>query len=253
MNEKTFFKTSDGTKLNGFLEKNKLNRNVCVIMCHGIRSNSNERGNFTELCKILNSINIDSFRFDFRGHGESSVDFIEVSVTSMINDLEAAVEFVQKLGYSKILLLGASMGASILPLIDYGKYTNIVGLIFWYPITMYEKTNIFTEGSINEALEKGYIEKINKSGRVCRLSRKLMIEVKKYKPLEKLESNVLAKLFVHGTKDEVSFLENSTDASQCSLNSKVVVIEDGTHGFFDNREHFKIALNQTINFINNYS
>ena len=247
--KKYFFKTSDGIELNGILEKNNTRNNVCVIMCHGIRSDSNERGNFVELYKALNDRGIDSFRFDFRGHGENTLDFIEVSITSMINDLEATIELIQKLKYNKIVLLGASMGASILSLIDYDKYVDIIGLILWYPITIYEKSNIFTEKSINEALEKGYIKKISKAGRVCKLSKELMLESKKYKPLGKLKNNTLAKLFIHGAKDEVSFLENSTKAAEQSPNSKLITVENGTHGFFDNRKHFKVALDHTINFI----
>ena len=118
--EKIKYLTSDEIELNGILEKN--NSSTCVIMCHGIRSEKEEHGNFTKLAKALNENNIDSFRLDFRGHGENNTDFSQVTIDGEIKDLESTLDMISNIGYKDIILLGASFGGGIISLIDIKKY-----------------------------------------------------------------------------------------------------------------------------------
>ena len=99
-----------------------------MICCHGIRSDKSEWGNFTKLSQKLQENGISCYRFDFTGHGESSRDFSEFCISEGIKDLEKAIEYVEQLGYQKIVVLGASFGAGIAGLVDYWKYSRVVAV-----------------------------------------------------------------------------------------------------------------------------
>ena len=246
--EKIGYKSIDNTDLNGILEKN--GSNTCIILCHGIRSGKEEHGNFTKLVEILNESKIDSFRFDFRGHGDNKSDFSTVTIDGEIKDLEASIDIISNMGYKNIILLGASFGGGTVSLIDFEKYSNIKGLILWYPCIVYKETDIFCEENVNKAFEKGYLEtKSIKTGKTFIFSKELMMQTTKYKPYDALLSNSLPKLFIHGNDDKNVYYESVEKCAKESINSKLIIIENGTHGFFDNTEHFKLVLNETVEYI----
>ena len=246
--EKIKYLTSDEIELNGILEKN--NSSTCVIMCHGIRSEKEEHGNFTKLAKALNENNIDSFRLDFRGHGENNTDFSQVTIDGEIKDLESTLDMISNIGYKDIILLGASFGGGIISLIDIKKYSNIKGLVLWYPCIVYSDTDLFCVENLNKALKEGFFEtKSMKTGKRFIFSRELMIQTTKYKPYESLLNNTLPKLFIHGNNDKNVFYENIEKCANECKNSKLFIIENGKHGFFDNQEHFKFVLEKTVKYI----
>lgn len=240
--------TSDNIELNGILAKN--NSNTCVIMCHGIRSGKEEHGNFTKLAKNLNENNIDSFRFDFRGHGENNTDFSKVTIAGEIKDLEATIYNILNLGYKNIILLGASFGGGIVSLINTKKYEQIKGLILWYPCIVYKDTDLFCMENVRKSLKEGFLEtKSTKTGKKFIFSKELMLQTTKYKPYDSLLNNLLPKLFIHGNNDKNVFYENIEKCANKCKNAKLFIIENGTHGFFDNEEHFKFVLNKTVEYV----
>ena len=70
-------------------------------MCHGLKTDREEYGDFTELSKILLDNGYDSFRFDFRAHGKSEGKDIEMTMDGLKKDLEATLYLVQNEGYSR--------------------------------------------------------------------------------------------------------------------------------------------------------
>lgn len=79
MEEKIFYKTTNNIKLCGLLSKVN-SSNKIVILCHGIRGNKTERKSFNKLTSYLAENNYNSFRFDFRGHGESTGNDYEMTM-----------------------------------------------------------------------------------------------------------------------------------------------------------------------------
>ena len=70
--------------------------NEIVILCHGLKANRTERGSFDHLVEALRVNNINSFRFDFRGHGESSGKDFEMTVSGEKEDLESTIKMLSK-------------------------------------------------------------------------------------------------------------------------------------------------------------
>lgn len=249
--EKVKYNTDDGNIIVGILDKSNKS-DICVIMCHGIRADKDEHGNFIKLSEKLNEEGIDNIRFDFRGHGESNKTFSEVTISGEIKDLETTIEYITDLGYKKIIILGASFGGGITGLIEYSKYNNVIALVLWYPALIYSDVNIFTKENIEKAVEEGYYEsKSIKTGRVYKFSKGLMLESLKYKPYEILLKNTLQKLLVHGNKDEIVSYKSTEKLANESTNIKLLIVKDGTHGFFDNEEHINDAINNTVQYIKN--
>lgn len=247
--EKIIYKTSDNVELNGILETNK--SDTCIIMCHGIRSGKEEHGNFTKLAQLLNKNNIDSFRFDFRGHGENSSDFSSVNIKGEINDLEASIELISQKNYKNIILLGASFGGGIISLIDFQKYYLVKGLILWYPAIVYSETELFCKANLNKAIKQGFLETQSiKNGKKYIFSKELMLQTQIYNPYDALLNNNLPKLFIHGNNDKDVDYKSIEKCARESLNSELIIIENGTHGFFDNQEHLNKVLNKTLKYIN---
>lgn len=66
-----------------------------VVMCHG-RDSSKDSESYTTLEKLLIEIGIASFRFDYRGHGESDFEHANLTVTGTIRDISSVIDYLYK-------------------------------------------------------------------------------------------------------------------------------------------------------------
>ncbi len=77
-----------------------------VFVCHGFGGNKDRQGEYLDLAeKGFNTV-----LFDFRGNGESDGDFIDQTLSSRIEDLEAVVEHFSP---SSCVLFGTSFGGKV--------------------------------------------------------------------------------------------------------------------------------------------
>ena len=182
MEEKIFYNTTDNITLCGLLSKVN-DSNKIVILCHGIRGNKNERRSFEKLTSNLAENNYNSFRFDFRGHGESTGNDYEMTITKEIEDVDSTIKFLNTKGYDEFILLGASFGGSIISLLDYSEY-NVEALIVWYGALDYKGTSVdlFSLESKKIADEQGYFTTYSNSGREFKLGKDLFEEIYKTVP-----------------------------------------------------------------------
>lgn len=132
------------------------NKNYCAILCHGIRADKEEHGNFQKLSHRLLESKISTYWFDFTGHGKSEKNFSDFTISVAIKDLESAIQYVTQLGYEKIIILGASFGAGIVSLVDYSKFSNVIALVLWYPALIYSDAQIFSKENVKRAIRTGY-------------------------------------------------------------------------------------------------
>ncbi len=109
MNEKIFFENSHGLKICGILEEPNNKRDKIVIVVHGYSSNKN-RSSAREIAEELIKRNVNSFRIDLYGCGESEGEFENQTITSSVDDISSAIKLMKKRGYKKIDLFGSSAG-----------------------------------------------------------------------------------------------------------------------------------------------
>lgn len=108
-----------------------------VIMAHGFTGTNTEFGfSFVELSRKLEKEGIASVRFDFIGSGISDGEFIDMTLTSEIEDLKSIINYIKTLEYinkDKIALLGMSQGGVVSGMVAAIKREDIKALCLWSP------------------------------------------------------------------------------------------------------------------------
>jgi len=107
---KVHFFNSKHQKLVGILHENKTDK--IIIICHGM-TGSKENNFIPLLSNNLFENGFSVLRFDFTGNGESGKEINEGTYSQEINDLGNAIDFLEKLNYKKICVIGHSMGGTV--------------------------------------------------------------------------------------------------------------------------------------------
>ncbi|MGM9877876.1 MAG: alpha/beta hydrolase [Bacilli bacterium] len=249
MEEKIIYE-SEKFNLCGLLSRRNDN-DLIVVLCHGYLGDKNETGLFDMLKIKLIEENLNSFRFDFRAHGESSGNDDDISLTGEIKDLENTLDMLKMKGFNKFILVGSSLGGAIVSLIDHSKY-NILNMIIWYGALDFNKIKKgdFTKENMEIAKKNGYYIKYSKHNNNYRkISYQLFKDFDTYKPYVNLQKLDFPILLIHGTKDELVNYESSINTHKLYKNSKLIIIENAKHLFIDSIENRNYAINETVNFI----
>jgi hypothetical protein len=100
--------------------ENHHNQDICVVMFHGFTGNKMETNRmFLKIDQMLEKNAISSLRFDWFGHGESDLEFSDLTVNLLIKQGKTILNYAKN-HYKKIYLLGFSMGGLIaLNLLDF--------------------------------------------------------------------------------------------------------------------------------------
>ena len=241
--DKIFYIDNNKRRLCGILNKCNDKKQI-VVICHARTSNKNSRPT-TKISNILTENDINNFRFDFVSCGESDGTYDDYNVTNMIKNLNDSLSMLQeKYDYDEFILIGCSMGARIIAYADNIKY-KINKLIFWYGALDYGR-KIFNLPNEKERVAKkqGYYE----GEKGWKFPYSYFVDERKYITYKKIIKNNIHKLFVHGTKDPYVSYKSSVNINKKCTNSKIVLIENGDHGFHDEK-NMKEALEKTLEFI----
>src|SRR4030042_7166063 len=254
MEEKIYFINTDGLKLCGILTKPQKETQKCIILCHGITFTKDEDGIFTELAKRLADNGFTVFRFDFRGHGESEGNSIDLTITGEKKDLEAAVKFLQSLGYKDFGITVASFGGGAVSLFVAENENLIKALVLWNAIIDYHsilrselpwpKEN-FGQEAMKKLVSQGYVEI---GSRKFKVGKALFAELRQLEPWKGIQNLEIPMLFIHGDKDFYVPHEDSVKFSKLFKNAKLKIIKGGEHGFHDNKKDSDRADKATIQF-----
>lgn len=242
---KIHFRSGDGLDLVGILDEPKAKTNACIILCHGFRLNKDESGNFIALAARLAASGFAVFRFDFRAHGESEGEPVDLTLTGEKEDLEAAFKFLTNKGYSNFGIVAASFSAGSVALFIPAHQEHFKALALLYP-------RLDFNGFIKKRwLAGGQKELLAKQEFVYykdfRVGKKLVEEMLKIHPIEELKKLRMPILFVHGDKDQSVPYEESVSYAKI-LNSKLVTIKGSGHGFFDNEQDLAQAVGAVDDF-----
>lgn|GEM_PF-62589 len=109
--EPVTFTSSDHVKLSGWLIPAAQPTDKVVIEAHGYRQNRMLDKPALPMAKALHDAGYAVLMFDFRDEGQSGGNEVTVGLYEQ-RDLTAAVSYANQAGYSRVGLLGFSMGAS---------------------------------------------------------------------------------------------------------------------------------------------
>ena len=232
------FPSLDGVRLDGTLSIAE-NAQALSVLVHGITTDRNEDGFYTDLANLLSKQGISSLRFDLRGHGKSGSKYEEVTLCGIMNDIEAAVNEIHRSVKSDkkiISLIAASFSGGVAahwcsehlaevstlillnPLLDYG-------LRMLYSKPFWNGTRL-TDDGIKELNEKGWLPHGE-----FRMGRALIDELPFIRPYEKMAGITFPILTIHGDRDSSVPIEIARRYGLPNKNCQFVTIEGAEHGF----------------------
>ena len=250
--EKHKFKSSE-LELAGVLTHPEIETKDCIILCHGLGVDKDELGQATELAHRLAEVGFAVFRFDFRCHGESQGNSIDLTITGEQTDIDSAVKFLQKLGFERFGIQASSFAAGPVVLYAAENQKHLKALCFYYPLLDYRSMfhpelpwpkEMFSVEQMNHLNEKGYLELDNK----FRIGKALFAEALTIEPFKELNKLKVPVLFIHGNKDTYVPYSDSEIYSKVPEVSKLITIDGADHGFIFKKEHKEQAFTSTVNF-----
>lgn len=224
-----------------------------VVFCHGFSGNRIEaRRLFVRQARMLARRGVAAVTFDYRGNGESSGEFYEMSVTTLRADALAAIEYVRgkvaphplRLG-----LLGYSMGGMVASLTAGRKPEGLRAVALWAGVACYPSVLHGILGcTIAEALET-FEFPYERDG--WPMSRAFFEEVERTCPSAAVVVAKKPVLIVHALDDSVVEPENAREFEQAltaaGVEHEMERLAEGGHGFGDwkTQEHL---LARTLDF-----
>ena len=248
MEQKIYFQNSKGDKLCGVLSNPSRDKSKpIIILVHGFHSSKNTKS-FKLLRELLEKKNVSTFRFDIYGHGESDGLFENVTISEAVDDILKSIEFLKKLGYKKIGLLGSSFGGNA-SIIAATKTKDLTFLTLKSPVSdygeFYEKE--FSPEQIKDWKEKGFTYRADGEDNL-KLNYSFYDDVKNNLGYDVALQIKIPTLIVHGDADKSVPVEQSIETSKLIPDCKLVLIKGADH-IYTNPEHFKLMSRTFAEFI----
>ncbi len=227
MTEKITFKNSKGLNLVGILDPVRTDK--IVLICHGFTSYK-DSPKLIKLADALGKADFATLRFDFGGHGESDSRSIG-AVSEQVDDLKSAIAFVKKKGYTKISLMGSSLGG-LTCILAVDETTPAV--VLFAPVTAAKTPKDYRDPQIRKELEEKGHHIISRHGKEFKIEKQYVTEREQLNQKEMLSKIKCPVLIIQGDKDDDVHVDNSKNAMQfLSKESKLEIIEGASHGLYE--------------------
>lgn len=225
-----------------------------VILCHGFGSGKNSKTNRL-LAQKLNEQNIASFRFDFKGHYDSEGDISNVTISSGVEDLVAAIQFLKTcecVGFSKLALVGSSYGGNVA--LWYAAYhDDIRALVLKSPVSDYCKVreSQLGETGICEWQKKGFAL-IEGGGEQVKTNYEFYNDAKSKNTYELARNIKIPTLIFHGDKDDnVPIVQSIELAKVLGGYTHLEIVKGANHGYKE-PEQIDFVIHQSVHFLKKY-
>ncbi len=237
METKHHFRSYDGTELEGTLVVGNGSRDALVLMVHGITSSRDEFGLFSDFAKHLARVGTSSFRFDYRCHGVNEEHMEFMTLSGIVNDIEAAAKCaLEQAGASSIHIVGMSFGGGLSAFWAATTKNTVSSVVMLAPVIDYEEDiigqyGLLVDDRLDERAqhmlqENGCLE----TGGVCYGSA-LVNELRYISGIEGLRRLKCESLIIHGDADTVVPYESSERFVKLNAQSRLVNIPGTDHGF----------------------
>lgn len=243
---------NEGTKLFGILHRPLGEKEYpAVLFCHGLAGHKvGKHRMYVSIAECLSRVGIASFRFDFRGSGDSEGEFGEMTLEGEVRDAVKAFEFLSEqpgVDATRIGAYGRSFGGAIAVMASH-RFDNIKSLVLWAPVfngeQWEEQWEKVQSGKVDEERRhelmriNGQMPSLNFYGELIRLS--LGDEI--------LSLQNIPMLLIHGKKDPIVNIEHSNKflalRENASATTEFIKLPHSDHDFSHPEEKFH-AINHT--------
>ncbi len=240
---KVRYVTPDGFRLVG-LKATPMNPKGWVVLMHGITQDKNEFGGFyVDLARRLNRGDFGTFRFDFRGHGESSGTSMDISIAGDVIDIKTSLRQIPRLDGFPLAFIGTSFGSG--PAVIAASRTKgaVSCLTLIAPVLDYRRTFLkpetpwaqewFNLKALQALPSKGYIMLDGH-----KLSPRLIQEFRELRPVVSLAKSRIPSLIIHGDRDSMVPYSVSAEIARRIPQVRLHTLRGTDHGFshFDDEE-----------------
>ena len=230
---------NQGSKIFGIIHRPAEKKNAPVVLfCHGLAGHKiGKHRMYVLLAELLAKAGIASFRFDFRGSGDSEGNFSDMTLEGEVDDALAAFEFIVKqphIDTNHIGIFGRSFGGAI-AIMAARRFGNVKSIALWAPVfnaaQWEEKWELAEAKKIAEA-EKQALMRIE--GQLPSLSfYKELFNMRLDQELEALKN--VPMLHIHGLKDPIVSIIHADKYEAMRKNSpaktKFIRLEQSDHDF----------------------
>ncbi|KAG9285224.1 hypothetical protein G9A89_002120 [Geosiphon pyriformis] len=232
-------KNSLGQNIVGILERNETATKTTIkgakvgIICHGLLGHKN----YLFLENLAKTLSFDTFRFDFRGNGESDGELFYYSLQDDLVDISTVVEYLQKefryqiyaiIGHSKGALTALQYAAKVSP-----KIPHIINISARYDLSAIMKK--YSKEELQEIEANGEIvSKIKLRGKVFDWKIKKE-ELQNYMAIptylvENIPDNISV-FTIHGTTDELVPVNDAAIYANLISNHTLHLISGADHNY----------------------
>jgi putative redox protein len=187
-------------------------------------------------------------RFDFTGLGESDGDFAETSVTTNIDDLEAAAGFMQQRGLGPCAMVGHSLGGAATLLAAHRQPDIFAVAVVAAPATTDHVRRAFSKVDVEHALTSGRV-RVEIAGRPFDISAEFFRDLEHHDTLTHVTAMGRPVLVVHPTADRIVGIEEGEKIFSAARQPRWFAAVPGANHLFSNPEHSEIAGRVIVDFL----
>ncbi len=187
-------------------------------------------------------------RFDFTGLGESEGDFADTSVSTNVQDLEAAATWMQARGFGACAMVGHSLGGAA-TLLAAGNLPDVRAVVaLAAPFSPEHVRHLFSERDVEAALATGHAQ-VKIAGRAFELSAEFFHDLEEHCSPERIGALDRPLLVVHGTADTIVGIEEGERIFGAGKQPKwFAAIPEADH-LFVRAEHGERAAGAIVRFL----
>ena len=231
------FVSFDGTPLNGTYRSATGHADAVAVLVHGINSSRDEMELFSGLEDWLAGTGVPSFRFDYRCHGTSNKPIESMTLSGVVNDIEAAAAVaIKQSGASKVHVIGMSFGGGLAAYWASSTDAKVISVVMMAPVIDYMEDVLGQHGAIVDGrLDAESAEMLAKNGFVemddIRYGSALVNELRFISGIAGIRRLKCPSMIIHGDADSIVPFSSSERFSKLRDDCRLVNIPDTDHGF----------------------
>lgn len=231
-------RTVDGTRLSGTFTTPETPARA-VIMVHGSGVTRDEVGLYPLLAAALAEAGVASLRLDLPGHGTSGGRRVDLTLSGLLNTLDAGVTRLSALtGLPRVGIVAASLSGGVSAYFAARRPESVDRLVLFYPLLDYRQRFVFekpwwtgagvTDAAAESLDRQGHVEHTP----VFPLGRAMLNEVFWLRPDLVFGDLTAPTMLIHGSADPtIPVASSEKAAANLTVPHELVVLDGAGHGF----------------------